>query len=108
MAESAVRGRQGTSCGEATGEVEEALGQGAGGLASRLPPGPGRRARAEVSAFDAAPYTEDPAVPAGVAAGPRGALGDSGAWRQIQEGVGAGVAIRSPTSLRSCLRSTFV
>lgn len=50
---------------------------GEGGLASRLPRGPGQRTRAKVSTLNTAPDTEDPAVPAGVTAGPRGALGGS-------------------------------
>lgn len=53
---------------------------GEGGLASRLPRGPGRRTRAKVSTLNTAPDTEDPAVPARVTAGPRGALGGSDKW----------------------------
>lgn len=54
---------------------------GEGGLASRLPRGPGRRTPAKVSTLNTAPDTEDPAgVTAGVTAGPRGALGGSDKW----------------------------
>lgn len=59
-------------------EGAEAVTTKRGGLASRLPRGPGRRTRVKVSTLNTAPDTEDPAgVTAGVTVGPRGALGGS-------------------------------